>query len=187
MSVRAPLARSEDLVVEELEDEVLIYDQRSDHAHCLGASATRVWRACDGRTTVEQLSAALDLDAATVIRALEELDETGLLDSEPTPGVTRREATVKMAKFGAAAASAPMIYSIIAPTPALATSEAACFKLCPTGCGECQQAGCCCTAPGGGSFKVCSADLASCQALVAKLPFTHCGETITSLACSAGC
>src|SRR5215213_9223849 len=93
--VRHPSARTADLLVEEFGDELLIYDQRSDQAHCLTPAASRVWRACDGSTSVQQLGSALDLDAATLARALEELEACELLDYGPATGVTRREATTK--------------------------------------------------------------------------------------------
>ena len=46
---KKPLARSEELVIEELGDELLVYDERTQRAHCLSATAARVWRACDGK------------------------------------------------------------------------------------------------------------------------------------------
>jgi hypothetical protein len=185
LSGEYPLARTEELVVEEVGDEVLVYDQRNNQAHCLSGSAARVWKACDGTTKSEMIGAELELDPDTMGRALEELASCGLLNTAPAAGITRRQATTRMMRVGTISATAPLVYSILAPTPALAASEATCFKICDTGCGKCQQAGCCCTAPGGGSMKLCSADLAACQALVP--PFPHCGETITSTACSAGC
>src|SRR5829696_3089212 len=70
-----PAARSEHLVVEELGDELLVYDLQLNRAHSLGDSAARVWRACDGKTMVDSLCAKTDLDADTVARALSELRE----------------------------------------------------------------------------------------------------------------
>ena len=135
--VRHPSARTADLLVEEFGDELLIYDQRSDEAHCLTSAASRVRGACDGSTPVERLGPALRLDEATVARALEELDACGLLDSGPATGVTRREATAKLARIGAAVVSAPLIYSIAAPAPAMAASQAFCTRLgCPSGASE---------------------------------------------------
>ena len=46
---RNPVAREENLAIEELDDELLIYDLHSNRAHSLGSAATSVWRACDGR------------------------------------------------------------------------------------------------------------------------------------------
>ena len=47
-----PTARQERLVIQELPDEVLIYDLDRDKAHCLNQTAAFVWKQCDGRTTV---------------------------------------------------------------------------------------------------------------------------------------
>lgn len=115
-----PTARTAEVVVEELGDELVVYDQRSDQVHCLGAVARRVWRGCDGKTSADQLSKTLKLDSEVVDRALGELDACDLFDGEATDGVTRREAAASFAKIGAAAAAAPLIYSIAAPPPAMA-------------------------------------------------------------------
>ncbi len=116
------MARATELLVEELGDELLLYDQRNDRVHCLSSAAGKVWRACDGKTSVEQLGSALKLDSGLVDQALGELEGHGLLDGEPASGVTRREATMRLAKIGAAAAAAPLISSIAAPTPAMAAT-----------------------------------------------------------------
>ncbi len=151
--IRRPLARTDELIVEELEGQVLAYDRRTDEAHCLSPTAARVWRACDGRTDREQRT-QLELDTDDVTQALGELEACGLLDGI-RPGVTRREATVRIAKAGAAAAVAtPFIYSIVAPTPAAAVSLTAlcqavnavaghdCGNTVGKGCGA--ISGCCC-------------------------------------------
>lgn len=129
-----PRARTAELLVEELGDELMVYDQRDDQVHCLGPTARSVWHACDGKTSVEQLGRALSLEHGVVDRALGELEACGLLDGEATDGVTRREAGVRLAKMGAAAASAPLIYSIAAPAPALAVSPLFCQSLGTAGC-----------------------------------------------------
>ena len=186
-----PLARTEQLVVEEIGDEVLIYDRNNDQAHCLSTEAGAVWRACDGSTTVERLGANLGLDHETVARALEELGECGLLDTGPATGVTRREVTAKFAKVGAAAASAPLIYSIMAPTPALATSQATCLGINPcttngSGCADCYKAGCaCCGAGTSAGFKLCTQDCSPCFCTAAII-HAHCGGTGTSSTCTTG-
>ena len=157
-----PVARTDDgLIVEEVDREVLIYDHRADEAHCLSPAAAQVWRACDGETSREQLATQLELDAATVERALDELEACGLLDGIANPGVTRREATTRFAKLGAAAAAAPLIYSIVSPLPAAASSiTARCQAInlfaghdCGSnpsnpGCKSANPACCCCHSPG---------------------------------------
>lgn len=54
-----PQARTDDLVINELSDEVLVYDLQRDKAHCLNAAAASVWKQCDGRTTVAEIARRL--------------------------------------------------------------------------------------------------------------------------------
>jgi DNA-binding transcriptional ArsR family regulator len=188
----APLARKDDLVVEDFGGEVLVYDQRSDQAHCLSREAAMVWRVCDGQTLPAGLASALELDPEAVSAALDQLESAGLLETGPVAGVTRREATMRMAKVGGAAAAAPMIYSILAPTPALATSQATCLNVNPCdtsvngGCDDCYKAGCaCCGAGTSGSGKLCTQDCSPCYCTAAII-HQHCGGSGTSSTCTSG-
>lgn len=187
--VQRPMARSDELVVEEVGDEILVYDQRNDRAHCLSGAAARVWRASDGDTTVEQMSDALEIDLDVVRDALQELGGCDLLEAWQPAGVTRREATTKLAKVGAVAAAAPLIYSIAAPSPALATSQATCLNAgCSSnGCGPCKQAplNCCCCGPGSGNQKFCTADCSAgnCASILAS-GSNPCNTVSSSNACN---
>ena len=82
MPVQKPRARTDDLVIEEVDDELLVYDSTNKRGHCLGATAARVWRACDGYSDVSALSEALELDAEVVSQALDELEALELLDTQ---------------------------------------------------------------------------------------------------------
>ena len=145
-----PLARSEDLIVEEIGDEVLVYDQTTNQAHSLGASAARVWRACDGKTGADALGIEVGLEHETVARALDELRACNLLDRGTVTGsgITRRDMGVKVAKLGGAAAAVPLIVSLAAPLPAAATTPT--IEFCTQGgtsfaCGvDCMVRNCCC-------------------------------------------
>ena len=157
VSTRKPLARTEDLVIEDIEDEVLIYDGKNARAHSLGTAAARVWRACDGQTSIDDLAVALDLPRETVVRALDELEGAELLESYGIQivngngngnGITRREMAMRTAKLGAAAAAVPMLYSIAVPSPAAAATPTnfACELFSVQSCGD---------KTGGGSIKGC--------------------------------
>src|SRR5215831_1813148 len=101
VSTRKPLARSQDLVIEDVENEVLIYDGKNARAHSLSAEAASVWRACDGETSIDDLAVRLELPPDTVINALDELEGAELLESygiqivngrsSDGNGITRRE------------------------------------------------------------------------------------------------
>jgi hypothetical protein len=164
--MRLPLRRSEDLIVEGVADELLIYDRLSKRAHCLSTTAARVWQACDGSSNLAAMSAQLDLPLELVREAVDELEASQLLDvgfelidvrsgngngNGNGNGVTRREMAVRSAKIGAAAATAPLILSIAAPNPAAAATVifAECGKLTGDSCGNAtNQCGsfldCCC-------------------------------------------
>jgi len=192
-----PLARSQGLVIEELGDELLVYDLGADRAHSLSPAAARVWRRCDGETRVDALGAELGLETDTIEHALEELSACELLETPAgsAPGSTRRELSVKMVKAGAAVAAAPLILSVAAPTPAAAVTPGQCISLtsstqsCGSGEGSngCLTIGCCCCNPACGSTpcpdcqgfpsgtKHCSDSVATCR--------TRCGSTSPAISC----
>jgi hypothetical protein len=160
MTAQNPKARSEDLIVQEVDDEVLVYDVDSANAHCLSADAAAVWRAADGQKSEAMLADELDLDAEVVTRALAELEEKALLEAPAivqangnghSNGDTRREFGLKAAKIGGAVAAGPMIYSIVAPTAlaTVSTPEFLCNYFSGQSCDACAQiCGCCCCCQG---------------------------------------
>ena len=48
---KMPQARRSGLIIQEVDSEILIYDQETDKAHCLNPTAAKVWNYCDGETT----------------------------------------------------------------------------------------------------------------------------------------
>jgi hypothetical protein len=114
--------------VEMVGEELLLYDQNSHTAHCLSPLAACVWRHCDGERDVSELAELAGTNKSLVAEALHELHEKDLLEAEPqlmqsaVPGVSRREAIVRVARYGAAAAGASLIVSATAATPAMASS-----------------------------------------------------------------
>jgi hypothetical protein len=123
-----PLARTEDVIIEHIGDETIAFDKKHQKAHCLNKAAFVVWQHCDGRNSVNSLARLLpqgcDLpaDRDLVLLALRQLKTAGLLDEKtPTPSVgTRRELAKRVALLGVT--SVPVITSILAPTPAMASS-----------------------------------------------------------------
>ena len=154
-----PTVRTDDVVVEELLDESVIYDLKTNKAHSLNRMATLVWRHCDGHTTVPRMATLLakELDVpaheALVWMTLKRLSTLHLLREHvrvPAASVshTRREA---MRVLGLAAVL-PVIASIVAPSAAHAQS---CTQNCASApncvpCGNCNKQ-CCngaCLGPG---------------------------------------
>jgi hypothetical protein len=146
---RLPAARSEGLIVESVEDELLVYDTERDRAHSLNPIAAAVWERSDGRRNAALLaeSASAKLGEAVseeaVWRALSQLDERGLLVGElprriSGPEYSRRQAVRRMGMIGASAAfAAPLVKSIVVPTAAQA--QASCLAqgaICGTPTGQ---------------------------------------------------
>ena len=126
--VSLPRARQDGLLEEVVGEELLLYDQETHTAHCLSPVAACVWRNCDGEHDLAELAVLAGVSENLVADALHELREKDLLDAEPAlaesavPGVSRREAIVQVARYGAAAAGASMIVSATAAAPAMASS-----------------------------------------------------------------
>lgn len=126
-----PLARQEGLVIQQMPDEVLVYDLERHKAHCLNLTAARVWQHCDGRTGVAQIARKLSQEFQTrvgedvVYLALDQLGKDHLLAArvalpQPMKGVSRREL---MRRVGLATAVAlPVVISIMSPTAAQAVT-----------------------------------------------------------------
>jgi hypothetical protein len=126
-----PLARKEGLVIQELPDEVLVYDLDRDRAHCLNQTAAFVWQRCDGRTSTGEIARSLgqkvnaSVDEKVVWFAIDQLGRNHLMASLPVPpqsvaGLNRREMVRALGL--AAAVAVPVVASIVAPTPAQATT-----------------------------------------------------------------
>jgi len=126
-----PLSRTEGILLEQLDEELVVYDRTNHQAHRLNATAARVWRLCDGRTGVSEIATAIAAGSSTpadervVWLALEQLDAADLLaePEAPADALTRREAVRRAARVAAVALLLPVVASIPAPTPADALSQ----------------------------------------------------------------
>lgn len=144
-----PRARKDLLIVQELDGETLVYDRRTDKAHCLNASAAFVWKNCNGRKSVRQIASALGKEFGAPVSddvvnlALEHLDRSKLLEERLTRAeggkmISRRDVARRLGLAAGAALALPTVLSIVAPRVAEAAS--------------CLQPGVpgfiCCTSPG---------------------------------------
>ena len=125
-----PHARQDELVVEKLPDETLVYDLKRHKAHCLNRTAALVWQHCDGQTSVAEIATLLEeqlatpADEAVVWMALDRLERAHLLQERgqqgaETPRYSRRQVVRRLGQIGIAI---PMVVSIVAPRAAHAAS-----------------------------------------------------------------
>jgi len=160
---QTPKARTDGLLVEELDDETLVYDLETHGAHCLNRAAALVWRRSDGNTTVRDMvpllaHVGLPEEEALIWMALSRLDEAGLVESVTLPGAksgfSRKEVLRVLGATAAMTFILPAVESVVAPLAAQAAScitLAACQKLPKNRCGGlpiCENRSLCCKVSG---------------------------------------
>jgi hypothetical protein len=119
-----PVGRKSDLIVQEHDKEILIYDLQTNQAFCLNETSSNIWRACDGTRSIAEIANSHGGEDVVWL-ALRDLKENRLLeDSTEIPnrfhGMSRRE-VIKKVGLGTMVAL-PVIASLIAPTAAHAAS-----------------------------------------------------------------
>jgi len=129
-----PLARTEDLLTEEVDGEVLVYDATREIVCRLNNSAALVWRHCNGERTIGEITAIVGehlgefVDEDMVLIALDNLLAHDLLLSGYEPRAasdsrfSRRRFIGRVGVVGAAAAAIPVVHTMVVPTPASAQS-----------------------------------------------------------------
>ncbi|MCB1023717.1 MAG: hypothetical protein KDB79_04975 [Acidobacteria bacterium] len=129
-----PISRKTNIVVQDLENEVLIYDLNINKAYCLNQTAGLVFQFCDGTNTVSEISGLMSskmkkpVSDEFVWLALTELKKDDLLENaakikDHFSGISRREAVRRVGL--ASLVALPVISSLIAPNAAMAQSGCA--------------------------------------------------------------
>lgn len=139
-----PIARKEGLVIQEMPDEVLVYDLETNKAHCLNRTAASVWKSCDGVSSITEIKTKLEKEFKTTLPedfiwlALDQLSKDKLLEKEietKISGMSRRE-VIKKIGF-ASMAALPVVAMLSFPQSALAvvcpTSQQGMQGMCATG------------------------------------------------------
>jgi hypothetical protein len=161
-----PAARSDELLIQPVGDETVIYDKVSKEAHCLKPLAAVVFDHSDGQATVGEIALIAaqrlgeEVRDADVSEAVAQLESLGLLDTvlivrsgdrlagSNGNGVSRRDMIRRVGFAGAGAAVATTLVTSIFPAGALAASG---LPTGCTGCGQnkdCNSGHCCQTSPG---------------------------------------
>jgi len=120
-----PQSRKQNLVEQEVDGELLIYDLETNKAFCLNQTSALVWQACDGKRTIAEIGDVLgkQLNVQTnediVWLALDQLSKKKLIDPPVDLGskfqnISRRE-VIKKIGIGSMIAL-PVVASLVAPT-----------------------------------------------------------------------
>ncbi len=127
---KLPFLRTENLVVKELPNELLIYDLEKNKAFCLNETARLIMDECDGKTSIGDAVASLNrklksnLSEEMIWMVVEQFKKSNFLKGDyeipiETTKVTRRKILQSAATLGIAL---PIVTSLVAPTAAHAQS-----------------------------------------------------------------
>lgn len=123
MTTKLPAARTANIVMQELNGELLIADLNDNRVHRLNQTLGIVYRACDGKTTFDELRKRYNFPEELIALALAELEKENLLGSgnrKDSAAVSRRE-LIKRAGL-ATMIALPIISSLTMPAAADAAS-----------------------------------------------------------------
>ncbi|HEX8847095.1 MAG TPA: PqqD family protein [Pyrinomonadaceae bacterium] len=138
-----PQARKSGLVVNEVQNEIVVYDLENHKAHCLNQTAALIWKRCDGRTAPAKIAAQLQKELKAPVNeglvwyAIEQLSKDDLLverfqRQKGSAGLSRRELVKRLGLT--AVIAIPLITTIVAPTAVEAAAS---------GCVDCNGVLCC--------------------------------------------
>ncbi|MFV0389980.1 MAG: PqqD family peptide modification chaperone [Pyrinomonadaceae bacterium] len=151
MKTVKPLARTTGIIVQQQNDEYLLFDLGTNQAFCLNPTSAYVWNQCNGKNSISDIRVLVEskfqgnVSADFIDLSLKLLLKHNLLanaqEVEPiVAGINRRELLRNVA-FGSAIAL-PLVSTIIAPTAASAQSGTG---HCSAGNGPCSPIGSPCT------------------------------------------
>lgn len=130
-----PVARTEDIVVQEVDREILIYDLKTNKAFCLNETSSIIFQACGKNISLAELKLTHKFTEDIIFLALDELRRENLLAenqqyNSPFSGMSRREAIRKVGF--ASTVALPVIAFLVAPTAVMSLSACRCVN--PGGC-----------------------------------------------------
>ncbi len=148
-----PIARKDNIVVQKIDDETLVYDLDKNKAFCLNETSALVWEMCDGTRNPSQISDEMSKKLKTLISeefvnlALDQLSKDSLLDNRGQDyfdGISRR-GVIRKVGF-ASVVALPVVSSLVAPEASAAQSS--CLSGRFSGCGSPCCLGLTCLTPG---------------------------------------
>jgi len=142
-----PTARKNDLVIQQADNEVLVYDLNTNKAACLNETAAFVWQNCNGSNAIADIAQALgrktngEVNDDLVWLAIDELSKNKLLEekveAEYSFADTSRRDVIKKIGLGTMIAL-PLIATLVAPSAINAAS-------CVANDGACTASAECCS------------------------------------------
>ncbi len=199
-------ARTNNILVQQLKDETLVYDLLNNKALLLNETAALIWKMCDGIRTVNEISGEMSEQLKTSISndfiwlALDQLNKDGLLENEKNnikhlESFSRRE-VIRKVGF-ASVVALPIVSSLIAPNVTMAQSllpnNSACVPSTPSQCasGNCLTTpvigtNCCANGVTSGQTPTNNAGCVASQPACAPFAATNCCSGTATVATTMG-
>lgn len=114
---KLPNTRQNNLVIQQFDRELLVYDLDANKAFSLNETSAMVFNACNGKTTVDELKAKHKFTDDLIYLTLDELKKESLIADNgyqsPFAGMSRRQAAKKVGL--ATVLALPVIMGVVAP------------------------------------------------------------------------
>lgn len=121
--MKLPVARTADLIEQEADKELLIYDLSINKAYSLNETSKNVFQACNGKTSFEELKRKYNYTDDLIHLTLGELKKNNFIETEyvsPFAGMNRREVIRRIGLTSMIVL--PVISTLLAPIAADAAS-----------------------------------------------------------------
>jgi Coenzyme PQQ synthesis protein D (PqqD) len=125
-----PQKIQQNIIIQQVGDELLLYDEVRHQAFCLNPVCASVWTLCDGENSISAIAQAatsqlnVTVDEQIAMLALQELRRDGLVkplhEAIAIPTISRRDLVQRLG--ASAAILIPVVVAIAAPTAAQAYS-----------------------------------------------------------------
>lgn len=150
MSNNYPISRQNNLVTQDLEIELLIYDLSNNKAFCLNETSAMIWQLCDGAKSIAEIAELMSnnlkipVSEDLVRLAIGDLQKENLVEIESNQrffeGKSRRDVIKKIGFVSMI--TLPVVSSLVAPRAVEAQSGCvgfgqACTTVNPNGNGSC--------------------------------------------------
>lgn len=157
--------RKEEVIVEPVLEELVVYDLERRKCHALNETATKIWHHCDGNHTVADIAhefqRASDITPEQAEKitwlGVNQIDKAGLLQDTPGETLDRQRGLTRRHLLQALGGVLilPVVTSLSAPTPSQAATA---VVPCPIDCNLCEadNSGIYCTNAGGGGGSGCN-------------------------------
>ncbi len=133
-----PLARNKNIVIQQADSDLLVYDLNTDKAICLNETSALIWQNCDGKKNMLEIAKVVEKKFGELVSedfvkfAIDQLKKENLIENKNEivtefNGMSRRDVIKRIGLTSLVAL--PLVASLTAPPAAQALSVVACINV----------------------------------------------------------